>query len=108
MGTPTFGGGGGKRRRVMSVGMYGGFPAGDSSLEEFEKFSLDRRSVLAGIDRIHVKGLKQVAMTATIDKLIAKYLSDRDRDEAQLAEDRHKDHLSPHFLYMMYSLEKKR
>ena len=103
MGTPTFGGGGGKRQCVKSVGLYGDRPTGDSSIGEFEQFSLDRKAVLTGIERAHSVGLKRDAMKEAIERLLRQYLPERDRDEAQLAEDRRKDYLSRHFLCLLYS-----
>ena len=102
--TPTFGGGGGKRQCVVkTVQMYAGKPEGDISMEEFERFSLDRRNVLTGIERAHAMGLNRDETKAAIDKLLVQYLPERQWDEAQLAEDRRKDFLSHHFLCLMYS-----
>ena len=102
--TPTFGGGGGKRQCVVkTVQLYAGKPNGGISMEEFERFSTDRRNVLTGIERAHAIGLKRDEVKATIDKLLAQYLPERYWDEAQLAEDRRKDFLSHHFLCLVYS-----
>jgi len=101
--TPTFGGGAAKRQRVMTVGLYKERPAGATSIEEFERFCLDRKAVLTGIERAQATGKKGAAMKEAIEKLLAQYLPERDRDDAQLAEDRRKDHLSRHFLCLLYS-----
>lgn len=101
--TPSFGGGGAKRQRVMTVGLYKERPTGDTNLQEFERFSLDRKAVLTGIERAQATGKKGDAMKEAIDKLLLQYLPERDRDEAQLAEDRRKDYLSRHFLCLLYS-----
>ena len=103
MGRPTFGGGGGKRQKVTSVGLYGDRPSGDTDVDEFERFSMDRKNVLAGIERAHAMGLQGDKMKEAIERLLGQYLPERDRDEAQLAEDRRKDHLSRHFLCLLYS-----
>ena len=101
--TPTFGGGAAKRQRVMTVGLYKERPSGDTNLQEFERFSLDRKAVLTGIERAQATGTKGDEMKEVIEKLLLQYLPERDRDEAQLAEDRRKDHLSRHFLCLLYS-----
>ena len=102
--TPSFGGGGGKRQCVVkTLQLYAGKPEGDISMEEFERFSLDRRNVLTGIERAHAMGLNRDEMKAAIDKLLVQYLPERHWDEAQRAEDRRKDFLSHHFLCLMYS-----
>ena len=88
MGPPTFGGGGGKRQKVQSVGLYKERPSGEVSLEEFERFSTDRRNVLTGIERAHAMGQKGDARREAIEKLLGQYLPERDRDEAQLAHQR--------------------
>ena len=101
--TPTFGGGGKRQRVEKTVQLYAGKPDGEISMEEFERFSVDRRNVLKGIERAHAMGLKRDEMKAAIDKLLVQYLPERHWDEAQLAEDRRKDYLSHHFLCLMYS-----
>jgi DNA primase large subunit len=102
MNWPSFGGG--KRQcLVKTMQMYAEKPQGEISMEEFERFSLDRRNVLKGIERGHAMGLKRDEMKAMIDKLLGQYLPERSWDEAQLAEDRRKDYLSHHFLCLMYS-----
>jgi DNA primase large subunit len=103
MGTPTFGGGGGKRQKVRSVGLYWVRPTGESSVDEFERFSLDRKAVLTGIERAHAMGLKGDEMKDAIERLLRQYLPERERDAAQLAEDHRKDYLSRHFLCLLYS-----
>ena len=103
MGTPTFGGGGAKRQKVRSVGLYRERPTGDIDVDEFERFSMDRKNVLTGIERAHAMGLKGDKMKEAIERLLGQYLPERDRDEAQLAEDRRKDYLSRHFLCLLYS-----
>ena len=101
--TPTFGGGGKRQCVVKTVQLYAGKPGGEISMEEFERFSVDRRNVLQGIERAHAMGLKREEVKAAIDKLLVQYLPERHWDEAQLAEDRRKDFLSHHFLCLMYS-----
>jgi DNA primase large subunit len=88
---------------VKTVQLYEGKPTGDTTIEEFERFSLDRRNVLMGIERAHAMGLKRDEMKAMIDKLLVQYLPERNFDQAQLAEDRRKDYLSHHFLCLMHS-----
>lgn len=101
--TPTFGGGGAKRQKVTSVGLYGDRPSGEISVDEFERFSLDRKNVLTGIERAHAMGLKRDEMKEATERLLGQYLPERHWDEAQLAEDRRKDYLSRHFLCLLYS-----
>ena len=100
---PSFGGGGVKRQRVMTVGLYKDRPTGDTNLQEFEQFALDRKAVLTGIERACATGLKGDDMKEAIKKLLLQYLPERDRDAGELAEDLRKDHLSRHILCLLYS-----
>jgi len=103
--TPTFGGGGKRQCVVKTLDLYEHMPqkGQEISLDAFERFALDRKTVLDGIDKAHAMGMKREEMKATIDKLLAQYLPERFRDEAQLAEDRMKDHLSHSILCVAYS-----
>lgn len=103
--TPTFGGGGKRQCVVKKLDLYEHTPkeGQEISLDAFEQFALDRKRVLDGINKAYAMGMKRDEMKATIDKLLAQYLPERFRDEAQLAEDRLKDNLSHSILCIAYS-----
>ena len=100
----SFGGSTVKRQRVgKTLDLYDKKPEGEISMHEFEQFALDRKRVLSGIESAYSKGLKHEERKATIDKLLGQYLPERNWDEAQLTEDRRKDHVSHSILCFTYS-----
>jgi hypothetical protein len=89
-----------KRARIN---IYDTPPNSLISLEEFEQFALDRMRVLKAIDQGKARGLKPDELKEVIEKSCRQYLPMRDRDPAEFAEDKRKDHISHFILRMAYS-----
>eukprot|EP00889_Picochlorum_renovo_P005372 jgi/Picre1/32402/NNA_007748.t1 len=66
--------------RVMMVSMYDEAPDGDISLEEFERFAVDRLHVLRGIEDLKARNYKGDELSDRIVKLAQVHLKDATKE----------------------------
>ncbi|KAF8060629.1 DNA primase large subunit [Scenedesmus sp. PABB004] len=93
-GTP---GGPGRAGAFSELTMYKERPSGEISIEDFEKYALDRLRVLKAIDEAKLRSKSDDAIQAEVEALLRKHLTGSSRQEAARA-----DLVSHHILRLAY------
>eukprot|EP00887_Chlorella_sp_A99_P006989 scaffold2.g6989.t1 len=84
-------------RAKVTLSMYNELPEGEVSIEEFERFAMDRLRVLKGIDDLRAKGFRPDQMQEKVGPLCEQYLKAGTREESA-----RKDLVSHFVLRMAY------